>query len=225
MFEFLEKIKQEKLNKKYMVGRKYTVSGERHVDLLLSYNSQKESLAKLEDNLFKRQEEIIKREDENRKIKTQLTAIEKEYGMLMDKINESENRINVMEYDDFKKIFVGIWVCFWRIYGSSEDWNREEFEVSENNKYNKINKDKSFTKQYELLLLSIGHNGGIRFMKRGLVDNVNQFKKVSLKVNVDGGYSGTEEEYVGTGTVVKRFEVRYLNSRQSINSGLNNVVE
>lgn len=220
VFEFLEKIKQEKLNKKYMVGRKYTVSGERHVDLLLSYNSQKDSLAKLESSLIEREEEIIKQEKLTNQIKSELNAKDKKYGDMMDRITSVENMLDKMEHDKFQVVFNDTWVCFWRESGKGSEWLREEFVISENNKYNRKEKENGFTQLHELLLLSKGNDDGIRFMKRGLADNINQFKKVNLKKSDDGTYSGTEEEYIGKGTITKRYDVRYMPLEKSIKQDL-----
>jgi hypothetical protein len=220
VFEFLEKIKQEKLNKKYMVGRKYTVSGERHVDLLLSYNSQKDSLAKLESSLIEREEEIIKQEKLTNQIKSELNAKDKKYGDMMDRITSMENMLDKMEHDKFQVVFNDTWVCFWRESGKGSEWLREEFVISENNKYNRKEKENGFTQLHELLLLSKGNDDGIRFMKRGLADNINQFKKVNLKKSDDGTYSGTEEEYIGKGTITKRYDVRYMPLEKSIKQDL-----
>ncbi len=220
IFEFLEKIKHKKLEKKYLIGRKYTVSGDRHVDLLLSYNSQKDSLAKLESSLIEREEEIIKQEKVTNQIKSELNAKNKKYGDMMDRITNMENMLDKMEHDKFQVVFNDTWVCFWRESGKGSEWLREEFVISENNKYNRKEKENGFTQLHELLLLSKGHDNGIRFMKRGLADNINQFKKVVLKKSDDGTYSGTEEEYIGKGTITKRCDVRYMPLEKSINQDL-----
>lgn len=53
-----------------------------------------------------------------------------------------------------------------------------------------------------------------------VASNLDQFKKVALKVFYNGIYSGTEEEYIGKGTITKRCDVRYMPLEKSINQDL-----
>lgn len=203
LFGYLETNRQQKLQKKYTITKAYTVLGERHIELLLSFNTQKDRLAKLNDELFEKQEDFNKREIREKELERSLSVAEYEKNELKQKIILiTDNRLN--------QIFNGKWVCKWRQTGKATQWEREEFTMDSNNKYMVDNGNGTADAHHEILQLTKNADiNNIGFIKMGLTSRLkSQFRLVNLSKKGEK-YIGTEN-FVQADGVSVYFDVVYM---------------
>jgi hypothetical protein len=218
LFEYLEKNKQEKLNKKYNILKTYTVSGEKYIDLLLDYNKQKESLAELQNTLANEKGEIELKQNQLRESEDLIRSKEIERGRLLDKIAHIETIDGILSQDKFNELFIGRWVCKLRESEKGTEYVREEFYITGHKSYWVVEKGGDRLEYYELMALYIDNGkDNIRFFKRGTKPDLNnQFRYVQLKREGDR-YNGTETLFNPGSTRLNVFEVVYMPINVEIN--------
>lgn len=220
VFEYLEKRRRQKLEKKYTILRAFTVSGSRHAEVLVEYNSLKEELAKTETNLrdkeallSERELSISKQEKDNQAIRQERDKIQ---SRLLNVERNYERALKGLAID----VFASRWVVFWREKGTGVSMKREEFIVDSSNKYFFINERGEQVQKHDIFgFMYDNEKGKVQFIKRGTAPNLeNQIRNVILEKD-GNNYKGIEVFYTGRDSTIV-YEVKYVPLDSEVN-GLN----
>lgn len=122
VFKYSENKRQQRLDKKYEITRKHTVSGDKYVDLLLDFSKQKESLSIIKLQLDEEAKNIESFANENRELKSRAINYESRIDQLgiVNDLYKNRNNLSMWPklweliiYDEnsikvFKKIVVDL---------------------------------------------------------------------------------------------------------------------
>lgn len=194
IFIFTERRKNIKHAKRVELGQLHPVSGKKHMELLLRYNSEIDRLAKLNSDIEEKQAEINEQSSENQKIIN-------ENSILKDKIEDFEVKFKANQTSKLlSNVLKGEWLHKNKRTNTNEELKIERYNF-ENNEVKIIENRRAIPLYYVIITDFDPFEKKLKFAVIGNSkerDNIGEIRLFELRKYSDALYKGTERKFSAT---------------------------